>query len=169
MGTAKSVACAVLVVTAVFAGGAARAASRAGDEPGIVSADLLRHPVSGKVRKLLLRAIAKSDSGEHEEAIGQLREILGKYPESAPYAQNLLGVEYVRTGRFADAVGSFERAVAWLPHDAMTHYNFGLALICAGDYQRARQEVRRALELDPNNAAMRVRLNALGERDHARP
>jgi Flp pilus assembly protein TadD len=50
----------------------------------------------------------------------------------------------------------------------MTHYNFGLALVCAGDYRRAAQEVQRALELDPNNGAMRVRLNALGDHGQGR-
>jgi Flp pilus assembly protein TadD len=48
-----------------------------------------------------------------------------------------------------------------LPHDAMTHYNFGLALICAGDRERARHEIQRAVELDPGDAAMRARLNSL--------
>jgi Flp pilus assembly protein TadD len=50
-----------------------------------------------------------------------------------------------------------------LPHDPMTHYNFGLALVCAGDYDRATQEVQRALELDPKNPRMQERLNALLE------
>jgi Flp pilus assembly protein TadD len=46
----------------------------------------------------------------------------------------------------------------------MTHYNFGLALVCAGDYERATQEVQRALELDPKNPRMQERLNELLER-----
>ena len=43
----------------------------------------------------------------------------------------------------------------------MTHYNFGLALVCAGDYDRAAREVRRAVELDPRNEQMRTRLNEI--------
>ena len=101
------------------------------------------------------------ESGDHEMAIGQLLETLAKYPDSAPYVHNLLGVEYVKTDRFQAAVSSFEQAVMLLPHDAMTHYNFGLSLVCAGDYDRAEQEVRRALALDPKNAKMQARLDAL--------
>ncbi len=49
----------------------------------------------------------------------------------------------------------------------MTHYNFGLALVCAGDYERATQEVQRALELDPKNPRIQARLDALLERKRA--
>jgi Flp pilus assembly protein TadD len=133
----------------------------------VVSADVLRHPITPKVRQLLLRAMEKIEAGDHETAIHELQETLTKYPDSAAYVHNLLGVEYVKTDRFKDAVSSFEQAVLLLPHDAMTHYNFGLALVCAGDYDRAAQEVQRALELDPRNTEgntkMRARLNALLE------
>ena len=129
--------------------------------PATVSVDLLRHPITAKVRKLLLSAMDKMESGDHEAAITQLREMISKYPDSAPYVHNLLGVEYVKTDRFEAAVSSFEQAVLLLPHDAMTHYNFGLALVCAGDYDRAAQEVERALELDPRNAKMQARLDTI--------
>jgi Flp pilus assembly protein TadD len=132
-----------------------------------VSVELLRHPISAKVRPLLLQAIEKMESGDHEAAIEQLQKTLEKYPDSAPYVHNLLGVEYVKTDRFETAIRSFEQAVLLLPHDAMTHYNFGLALVCAGDFERATQEVQRALELDPKNPRMQARLNALLERKHS--
>ena len=74
--------------------------------------------------------------------------MLTKYPDSAAYVQDLLGVSYVKTDRYQDAISSFEQAVTLLPHDAMTHYSFGLALVCAGDYERATQEVQRAVALD---------------------
>jgi Flp pilus assembly protein TadD len=129
--------------------------------PAVVSVDVLRHPITPKVRKLLLSAFDKIDSGDHEAAIAQLRETLAKYPDSAAYVHNLLGVEYVKTDRFEAAVSSFEQAVLLLPHDAMTHYNFGLALVCAGDYERAQQEVQRALALDPGNSQMQARLDTI--------
>ena len=137
--------------------------AQASNAPAVVSVDVLRHPITTKVRQMLLRAMATMESGDHETAIEQLLEMLGKYPDSAPYVHNLLGVEYVKTDRFDAAVGSFQQAVLLLPHDAMTHYNFGLALICAGDYERATQEVERALELDPRNPQMQARLDALLE------
>jgi Flp pilus assembly protein TadD len=160
---------AVVVLSAAFAASPASAQTEAklSNGPAVVSVDLLRHPISAKVRPLLLRAIETTESGDHEAAIAQLRETLAKYPDSGAYVYNLLGVAYVKTDRFETAVRSFEQAVLLLPHDAMTHYNFGLALICAEDYDRATQEVRRALELDPKNPRMQARLNALLEREHS--
>jgi Flp pilus assembly protein TadD len=127
----------------------------------VVSVDLLRFPLTPKIRQRLLKAMSTSDSGDHQAAIGQLLDLLGKYPGSAPFVDNLLGVEYVKISRFEDAVSSLEKAVAFLPRDAWTHYNLGLALICAGDRDRARQEIQRAVELDPSNDDMRARLQSL--------
>ncbi len=148
----------------------AQTGSANGAKPGnrpVISVDFLRHPITAKVRPLLLGAMEKMEAGDHETAIRQLRETLTKYPDSAPYVHSLLGVEYVKTDRYEDATSSLEQAALLLPHDATTHYNFGLALICAGDYDRATQEVRRAVELDPTNTSMRVRLNVLLERQHS--
>ncbi len=133
--------------------------------PTMVSVDLLRHPLSAKVRQRLARAMERMDSGDYDIAIEQLLETLKKFPDSAPYVQGLLGVAYVKTDRFEAAVGSFEQAVAALSHDAMAHYNFGLALVCAGNYTRAAQEIQRALELDPQNPRIQARLNALLEQE----
>jgi Flp pilus assembly protein TadD len=164
MGSGTSQLRAGLILLAAFAISATSTVSAQ-----TVSADLLRHPVTAKVRKLLLRALAKMDSGDHETAIAQLQETLKKYPDSAPYVDNLLGVEYVKTDRLQSAISSFEQAVSLLPRDAMTHYNFGLALMCAGDYDHARREVQRAAELDPANPNIKVRLNQLREQSYTKP
>jgi predicted Zn-dependent protease len=166
---------AVLILSAAFLG--SEAAAQTGVDgfppptakmqraPAVVSVDILRHPLTSKVRRLLLRAMAKMDAGDHETAISMLSGILSKYPDSAAYVDNLLGVEYVKTDRFPEAVQALEKAVSLLPRDAMTHYNFGLALVCTGDYERATREVERALELDPKNTRMQARLDALMERN----
>jgi Flp pilus assembly protein TadD len=129
-----------------------------------ISADLLRHPITEKARRMLQRALQKINSGNHAAAIEQLRETLAIYPGSAAYAHSLLGVEYLKTDRFTAAVSSLEQAVSLLPHDAINRYNLGLSLVCAGDYERGEQEVRRAIELDPNNTTMEALLNALVQR-----
>jgi len=132
-----------------------------GSTQAAVSVDILRHPIGAKVKHLLANAMARMEAGEHLVAIEQLKDVLVKHPESAPYAQLLLGAEYVRTEQFDAAVHAFEEAAMWLPHDAMTRYNLGLAVLCTGDYARAEQEVRRALELDPSNERIRKRLPVL--------
>jgi tetratricopeptide (TPR) repeat protein len=112
---------------------------------------------------MLRRALNAMNLGKHEEAIGELKETLSKYPDSAPYVQSFLGVEYVKTNHFEDAVSSFEQAAAFFPHDAMTHYNFGLSLACAGSYERAERETRRALELDPQSGPAQTLLSVLAD------
>ena len=129
-----------------------------------VSVDLLRHPLTPKVRQSLQRAIVKMDSGDHEASIGILRDTLAKHPESAAYVDSLLGVEYLRTARFQAAVSLLEQAVSLIPHDAMTHYNLGIALIVTRNYARAEQEIQRAIALDPKNADMKLRLESLRNR-----
>lgn len=148
------------VLSTILVASQTQAAELAGGS-GVVSVDVLRHPITPKVRQRLQKALQNIQSGDHQAAIGQLRETLAKYPDSAPYVQNLLGVEYVKTDQVQAAIESFEQAVRWLPHDAMTHYSFALALVCARDYDRAAQEVQRALELDPKNPKMQARLNQI--------
>ncbi len=155
MGTGLLRSCAVLVLAGLAASGALAESS------AVIPVDVLRHPITARVRKILLSAMAKIDAGEHAPAIEQLQETLRKYPNSAPYVQNLLGAEYARTDQLPAAISSFEQAVSLLPNDAMTHYNFGLALVCAGDYDRAARQVRRAVELDPRNEQMRARLSEI--------
>jgi Flp pilus assembly protein TadD len=128
---------------------------------GVVSADILRHPIKEKTRQLLQNAVKAMNAGEHENAIRQLLAVLAKYPESAAYVFSLLGVEYVRTDRFTDALDSFEQAVALLPHDAMNRYNLAVLLLCNHDVERGEQEARRALELAPTNPRMRELVDAI--------
>ena len=117
---------------------------------GRVSVDILRHPLKEKARRMLLRALEATNAGDHESAIAQLKETLDKYPDSALYVHSFLGVEYLKTDQFQDAVNSFEQAASFLPHDPITHYNFAISLACAGDYARAEEETRRSLELNPD-------------------
>jgi tetratricopeptide (TPR) repeat protein len=119
--------------------------------PATISADVLMHPLSAKARRRLVKAVHLAKLGEHPAAIKELRETLVKEPSSAPYAQNLLGVEYVQNQQFAEARNSFEEAVRLMPHESANHSNLGVSLAVAGDWNSAEQEARKALELDPDN------------------
>ena len=126
-----------------------------------VSADLLRHPLSSKTRRMLQRAVDWMRSGRHQEAIRQLQDTLSKDPSSAAYVQSLLGFEYLKTDQFAAAAKSFEQAVSLLPHDAINHQNFAVSLAGVGDFKRAEQEVRRAQELAPESPEIRHSLDEI--------
>lgn len=126
-----------------------------------VSVDTLRNPVPEKVRVQLMKALRVGDEGDHERAIAQMKSVRDKYPTVIGFVDSILGVEYIRTERFAEAAECFERAVALLPHDATNHSNLGLSLLGLGQMDRAEPELRQALRLDPTLSVTRQMLDAL--------
>ncbi len=126
-----------------------------------VSADMLRHPISSRTRRMLHRAVDWMRSGDHQKAIHQLEATLAKDPSSAAYVHSLLGYEFMRTEQVTAAINCFEQAVVLLPHDPANHHNFAVSLLQAGDYQRAEKEERRAHELAPDNPEINRLLEAL--------
>ena len=129
--------------------------------PATVSTDVLRHPLSSKARRRLVKALHLAELGEHPAAIKELRETLVKEPSSAPYAQSLLGVEYVQSQQFAEARTSFEEAVRLMPHESINHSNLGFSLAVAGDFNSAEQEARTAIQLDPANTRANTLLDLI--------
>ena len=132
--------------------------------PATISADILRHPLNSKARRRLEKALHLAELGEHPAAIKELRETLVKEPSSAPYAQNLLGVEYVENSQFAEARSSFEEAVRLMPHESVNHSNLGYSLAVAGDFNSAEQEARTAIRLDPDNTRAKRLLDLIHTR-----
>jgi tetratricopeptide (TPR) repeat protein len=132
--------------------------------PATVSSDVLRHPLTSKARRRLQKALHLAELGEHPAAIKELRETLLKEPSSAPYAQNLLGVEYVENQQFDEARNSFEEAVRLMPHESGNHSNLGYSLAVAGDFNTAEQEARTAIQLDPSNTRAKTLLELLRSR-----
>jgi tetratricopeptide (TPR) repeat protein len=118
------------------------------DEPK-VSIDQLRHPLTERARRVLATAWRYALKNDHAHAISTLREGMAKMAALVPYAHALLGIEYLRTGRNAEAVPEFTEAVSLFPHDAVVHSNFAVALSVTGQFDRAEQEARLALYLDP--------------------
>jgi hypothetical protein len=129
--------------------------------PAVISADLLRHPLPAKARQMLQQAQRAADAGDHANAVRLLEGMLAKYPDSAAWAQSLLGVEYMKTDQFTAAVTSFEQAVLLLPHSAIDRSNLGVSLAAVGQYDRAERELCHALELDSDNVKARQLLEVL--------
>jgi len=140
------------------------ASLEAGATSPTVSADMLRHPISSRTRRMLHRAVDWMRSGDHQKAIHQLEATLSKDPLSAAYVHSLLGYEYMVTDQVVAAITCFEKAVLLLPHDPANHHNFAISLLVAGNYERAAEEARRAHDLAPDNPEINRLLDAL--RDH---
>ncbi len=51
------------------------------------------------------------------------------------------------------AIETYEKAIALKPDDASYHNNYGLVLVAAGDLQKGQEELGKAAQLDPANAA----------------
>jgi len=81
-----------------------------GSGPSTISTDMLRHPLSSKARRLFEKAMHFAELGNHQAAITGLRDALAKCPSDAPYAQNLLGLEYIEVQQYTDAKASFTEA-----------------------------------------------------------
>jgi tetratricopeptide (TPR) repeat protein len=128
--------------------------------PATISADELARPISRKGFKLLLKADGYIEARDHDKAIDTLQQAL-KERSAAPYAHGLLGTEYLKIGRIADAVTELEQAVQLMPHHAPSRSNLGYALYLSGNQERAEQEVRKALTLDSSNPKTRYVLSVI--------
>jgi tetratricopeptide (TPR) repeat protein len=127
---------------------------------GTVSVEQLLHPISRKGEKLLKQAQNLAALGDHGKAIEELKLAL-KERSAIPYAHSLLGSEYLRVNQIPAAIEALQHAIELLPRTAINHANLGYALFLMGSDERAEAEVRRALELDRNNAKTRQVLSLI--------
>ena len=123
---------------------------RAPPSTGTVSAETLRHALSGKALRSLRKALNLIQAGDHQRALEQLRET-AKFSSAAPIAHSLLGQEHLRLGEAKEAIPELQQAVSLLPSNVADRANLGLALLIIGETQAAEQELRGALHMDPNN------------------
>ncbi|MDP8989195.1 MAG: hypothetical protein M3N41_03845 [Acidobacteriota bacterium] len=137
--------------------------------PSTISTDVLRHPVSSKARRLFDKAMHFAELGNHHAAIAGLRDALAQCPSDAPYAQNLLGLEYIEAKQYTEAKASFTEAARLMPHESGNHSNLGLSLAIVGEWDSAEQEVRKALQLDKSNGKAKEILEVLLVRKRRQP
>jgi tetratricopeptide (TPR) repeat protein len=115
------------------------------------SVDVLRHPLSSRAWQMLAKARDLAKAGDHAHAIEILKQTMAQQPSSIPYAHSLLGVEYIRTGQYQTALDELEQAAVLLPHQPEIPANSAITLYLLGQFDRAEQEVRHALALDPTS------------------
>jgi serine/threonine protein kinase/tetratricopeptide (TPR) repeat protein len=87
--------------------------------------------------------------GEYEKAIGPLSLVVKLAPDSADGHTNL-GTLYYFTNRFDDALDEFGKSLALRPNTT-AYSNRGAIYHFKGDYARAREEYRHAIDLEGNN------------------
>ncbi|MCP3982390.1 MAG: DUF2723 domain-containing protein [bacterium] len=102
--------------------------------------------------------------GERALFEGRRSEALQAFERAARVGQsetvhNYLGTIYGRLGDYHRAIEQFERAVDRLPVSVRAWNNLALARSLAGDTQGAREAWRRSLGLEPDQPAVRGRLD----------
>lgn len=108
-------------------------------------ADGLEHPLLFN-----LRAIGHEEAGRNEEALKDLRKAHFLAPNDFAVL-NALGLACARTGRLAEAVGCYERALGIRADFAPAWFNRGWALERLGEVGQAAECYRKATELEPRH------------------
>jgi tetratricopeptide (TPR) repeat protein len=97
-------------------------------------------------------AFALLHSGQFAQAEAAWREILTAKPED-PNALHSLGCILAQTGRSAESLAFFDRAVERAPREGAIRGNRANVLASLGRDEEALRDARRALDLDPGLAA----------------
>lgn len=113
---------------------------------------LARNPRNAQVR--FLRAVALTETGKRDEAVAAFEAMNAEFPE-LPEPYNNLAVLHAGAGRYDLARSLLLRAIEVAPNYITAQENLGdLHLAMAADVYA------RALALDPNNAALKAKLQA---------
>ena len=72
-----------------------------------------------------------------------------------PSSQIAFGAEVAKKGLWREAAFRFEQALTRDPGNARAHNNLAVALEATGDFARALQEYKKALDLSPNDNYIR--------------
>jgi len=125
----------------------------------LVSAEELRHPLTGKSLHMILTAKQHLKSGKHELGMQALREAMTD-PMAMPYAISMLATEHLTAGQVDIALGELEQAVLVLPRPE-NHSNLAYTLYLKGDTERGLLHARKALQLDGGQPKTRLVLGML--------
>ncbi|HPL63266.1 MAG TPA: tetratricopeptide repeat protein [Syntrophales bacterium] len=96
-------------------------------------------------------------TGDHARAVSVLQEAIRLNPQSAE-AYNYLGRVYFHAGRGKESLDAFARSsaleafVSGKPARADLRFNYGVALAELGEDRLAEEELKRVLEIQPDNA-----------------
>jgi tetratricopeptide (TPR) repeat protein len=105
---------------------------------------------------------ALSTLGRTDEAIAAIRKGLRLEPDNGQAHQALARALWVGKGDFAAAIPEFERSIALNPEAGYSYLQLGLLLAWEGDYQRAEEVCRRAVELQDQYISGNTGLQVVG-------
>lgn len=108
---------------------------------------------------------AYESNGLSERAVALLTDACRHFPSEARLAVHRLAL-LVKLGRCPEALEFGREAAARFSADAKVHAFCGIAAACAGDRSTATSELKRSLELAPNQPEVRQALESLAGEGH---
>jgi serine/threonine protein kinase/tetratricopeptide (TPR) repeat protein len=100
--------------------------------------------------------------GKTDEAITEIREALRLEPDSGQARQGLARALWVGKGDFAAAIPEFERAIELNPEAGYSYLQLSLLLAWEGQYARAEEFCRRAIDLQEQYISGNAGLQIVG-------
>lgn len=110
--------------------------------------------------ELTVQADAAFRKKEYKTAEKFYLQAATKDPDNARI-YNRLGVIYLRTKNYRDAVEAFRGSIKFDDRVASRHYNLALAYLGKKDYRSAERAITEAIRLEPTNDKYRQTLDAL--------
>jgi competence ComEA-like helix-hairpin-helix protein len=109
------------------------------------------------------------DTGQVDEAIAHCRHILQTYPKHIQ-TYRLLGKTFLESQRYTDASDIFQRLLAVVPDDFVSHVGMSIIREDENNLDAAIWHMERAFETQPSNGAIQEELRRLyGRRDGIEP
>jgi TolA-binding protein len=105
--------------------------------------------VPAPARELFQQALENGRAGNHVKAIEQLKSAISQAP-TFTLAYNELAVQYLKTGRAAQAIETLKEALVIKPDEFTLRLNYGIALLNQKKFEAAEIELRLAIQ--KNNA-----------------
>jgi tetratricopeptide (TPR) repeat protein len=114
-------------------------------------------PDSADAHLMLARALARTEHGP--EAIAALAGFLNEHPQPGPTLYSWLGIMRDDAADWKGSEQAYREALAKSPEDRdYLHNNLGFSLLKQGEYQKASDEFRAALKLNPGSEIARGNL-----------
>ncbi|WP_341939318.1 PA2778 family cysteine peptidase [Marinimicrobium sp. C2-29] len=117
-------------------------------------------PATASATRYLQAVVPMEQQQRWEAAIAGYRAAAQRWPDN-PASHMGLGNIAFQTGRYTEAQGHFEQAVAIDPELPSAHYNLAWALLYQGERSQARQAAERARALAPEHPRFGRAVSAL--------
>jgi tetratricopeptide (TPR) repeat protein len=105
-------------------------------------------------------ALAYDCAGNSEQALDKFQKVAQQRPNAHIYSQ--IGMEYGKTGKYAEALDALATAQKMDPRFAMTYFYLGNIHSLQGNRAQAMDDYRHVLALDPGNQPAQEALARLG-------